>query len=197
MLLHICALHISAHGCRLLETSEEIPQVQKTPGNAQEVYFAAPPVLFLKFCRKMRLALELWFVEGEHGCNACEPQQTAVLCFHQILSCVDQVFPFVNLIRLCAALSSTSKAAIPWPSAVETPTVWVRGLTRQPFWDCHKVQPDWTVQPDSVRFSLFACNTCEMVSKGKAWLTAYREEQSDSWGERVKLWHWNHWSKFN
>eukprot|EP00435_Cladocopium_sp_Y103_P057748 s830_g20.t1 len=33
------------------------------------------------------------------------------------------------------------EAAIPWPSAVETPTVWVRGLTRQPFWDCHKAWP--------------------------------------------------------
>ena len=33
---------------------------------------------------------------------------------------------------------SDLQAAIPWPSAVETPTVWVRGLTRQPFWDCHK-----------------------------------------------------------
>lgn len=32
------------------------------------------------------------------------------------------------------------QAAIPWPSAMETPTVWVRGLSRQPFWDCHQVR---------------------------------------------------------
>eukprot|EP00438_Fugacium_kawagutii_P017692 Skav211289 [mRNA] locus=scaffold2429:182536:190399:+ [translate_table: standard] len=33
------------------------------------------------------------------------------------------------------------EAAIPWPSSLETPTVWVRSLTRQPFWDCHKAWP--------------------------------------------------------
>jgi len=33
------------------------------------------------------------------------------------------------------------EAAIPWPSAMETPTVWVRGLSRQPFWDCHQAWP--------------------------------------------------------
>ena len=32
------------------------------------------------------------------------------------------------------------EAAIAWPSAFETPTVWVRGLSRQPFWNCHEVR---------------------------------------------------------
>lgn len=102
--INILAAHLyitahTAHGPRLLETSKEIPQVQMTPGNAQEVYFAAPPVLFLKFCQKMRLALALWFVL-ERGswmqCVRIEPWHTVVLyviiqdtvgCFHQIVFC--------------------------------------------------------------------------------------------------------------
>ena len=33
-----------------------------------------------------------------------------------------------------------TQAAIPWPSALQTPTVWVRGLRQKPFWDCYQVQ---------------------------------------------------------
>ncbi|CAK9092625.1 unnamed protein product, partial [Durusdinium trenchii] len=33
------------------------------------------------------------------------------------------------------------EAAIPWPSVLETLTVWVRGLSRQPFWSCHQAWP--------------------------------------------------------
>eukprot|EP00929_Paragymnodinium_shiwhaense_P051602 TRINITY_DN25944_c0_g1_i1.p1 TRINITY_DN25944_c0_g1~~TRINITY_DN25944_c0_g1_i1.p1 ORF type:complete len:677 (-),score=139.61 TRINITY_DN25944_c0_g1_i1:340-2253(-) len=29
------------------------------------------------------------------------------------------------------------EAAMPWPSALQTPTIWVRGLGSEPFWDCH------------------------------------------------------------
>ncbi|CAE7347266.1 Rbbp9 [Symbiodinium microadriaticum] len=33
------------------------------------------------------------------------------------------------------------EAAIPWPSALQTPTVWVRGLREKSFWDCYQAWP--------------------------------------------------------
>lgn len=38
-------------------------------------------------------------------------------------------------------LPAENDAAIPWPSAKETPTIWVRGLHGGPFWDCHSAWP--------------------------------------------------------
>ncbi|CAJ1385417.1 unnamed protein product, partial [Effrenium voratum] len=43
--------------------------------------------------------------------------------------------------RFFAELLPEDEAAIPWPSALETPTIWIRGLRQQPFWDCHQAWP--------------------------------------------------------
>ncbi|CAE8729728.1 unnamed protein product, partial [Polarella glacialis] len=40
-----------------------------------------------------------------------------------------------------APLIEDEEAAIPWPSALQTPSIWVRGLRSEPFWDCHHAWP--------------------------------------------------------
>ena len=43
--------------------------------------------------------------------------------------------------RMFPEMLPEEEAAIPWPSAVQSSTVWVRGLREKPFWDCYQAWP--------------------------------------------------------
>ncbi|CAE7248005.1 Rbbp9 [Symbiodinium sp. CCMP2592] len=63
------------------------------------------------------------------------------------------------------------EAAIPWPSALQTPTVWVRGLREKPFWDCYQAWPFVrTLEAQAVRILSEAIDVAPKLTRAYPYL---------------------------